>query len=245
MNSIKNISNNIQLNIPAHIAVIMDGNGRWAKQRNLPRLAGHKAGMEAVRACVKACQAEDVKYLTLYAFSSENWKRPVDEVKGLMLLLTTYLNREIAELHKQNVRMNFIGIRSGLSSDIQKLLKKSEDKTKDNTGLTLTIALNYGSRAEIVEATKSIAKQIASGDLTTDEVTEDFFSSQLDTMDMPDPDMVIRTSGEERLSNFLMWQCAYSEFIFIEENWPDFDKVTLKKSIEEFQKRDRRYGSSE
>ena len=223
----------------------MDGNGRWAKKRHLPRLAGHKAGMEAVRACVKACQVQGVEYLTLYAFSSENWKRPADEVKGLMLLLTTYLNKEITELHKQNVKMKFIGIRSALSDNIQKLLIKSEEKTKDNSGLTLIIALNYGSRAEIVQAAQNLGRKVASGEISANNISEEDFSRQLDTSDIPDPDLVIRTSGEVRLSNFLLWQCAYSEFVFIDDYWPDFNHETLKLTIQEFQTRDRRYGASE
>jgi undecaprenyl diphosphate synthase len=233
------------MNVPAHIAVIMDGNGRWAKKRQLPRLAGHKAGMEAVRACVKACQAQGVHYLTLYAFSSENWKRPADEVKGLMLLLTTYLNKEITELHEQNVQMKFIGVRTGLSKNIQDLLQKSEEKTKNNKGLTLVIALNYGSRTEIVNAAQALGRKVASGEISANNISEADFTDQLDTKDIPDPDLIIRTSGEKRLSNFLLWQSAYAEFVFMEDYWPDFNAETLKAAIEEYQTRERRYGASD
>ncbi len=230
------------INIPRHVGVIMDGNGRWAKKRFLPRLAGHKAGMEAVRRCVDACGRLHVGYLTLYAFSSENWRRPEEEVSGLMTLLRTYLKKEITTLHEKNVRMNFIGDHEPLSKDIRTLMDDAVAKTKDNTGLTLTIALNYGARAEIVSTIKKAAQACLDGKLKPEDLDDDFVQQNLHTHDMPDPDLIIRTSGEQRLSNFLMWQAAYSEFVFLDEYWPEFGEELLLKAFKEYTDRERRFG---
>ncbi|MCK5575632.1 MAG: isoprenyl transferase [Sphingomonadales bacterium] len=227
---------------PRHIAIIMDGNGRWAKQRNLPHAAGHKAGAEAVRRSVQGCLNEGVDYLTLYAFSSENWKRPADEVDALMGLLRLYIKQEIKKLHKNGVRVRFIGDRNGLANDIIKLIEDAEDLTSGNTRLVMTLALNYGARAEIVAATRQIAEEVAAGDYRVGQVDEELFSTKLETAGMPDPDLIIRTSGEQRISNFLLWQIAYSEFLFLETYWPDFDEAVLKSAIDQYHDRDRRYG---
>ena len=227
---------------PRHIAIIMDGNGRWAKQRNLPHAAGHKAGAEAVRRSVQGCLNEGVDYLTLYAFSSENWKRPADEVDALMGLLRLYIKQEIKKLHKNGVRVRFIGDRNGLANDIIKLIEDAEDLTSGNTRLVMTLALNYGARAEIVAATRQIAEEVAAGDYRVGQVDEELFSTKLETAGMPDPDLIIRTSGEQRISNFLLWQIAYSEFLFLETYWPDFDETVLKSAIDQYHDRDRRYG---
>lgn len=229
--------------VPTHIAIIMDGNGRWAKKRMLPRVAGHRKGADAVRETVKACGELGVDYLTLYAFSSENWKRPADEVDDLMGLLRLYLRKELKDLHKNNVQIRFIGETDALASDIKDLIKEAEQKTKENSGLTLVIALNYGSRAELVNAAKRIAIAIQSGDMAISEVTEDKVSQHLFTDTIPDPDIIIRTSGEQRLSNFLLWQSAYSELLFTDILWPDFDRAALESAIEEYNRRDRRFGA--
>jgi undecaprenyl diphosphate synthase len=229
---------------PTHVAIIMDGNGRWAKARGLPRLAGHQRGAEAVRVVVESCCELGISYLTLYAFSSENWKRPPSEVDDLMALLRHYLRREIGELHGNNVRVCFIGDRSPLADDIKSLIDGAETKTGANTGLTLTIAINYGSHNEILGACKNIAQAVSEGALSLDSLTEDVFERFLDTANMPPPDLLIRTSGEQRLSNFLLWQLAYSELIFMDTLWPDFSKRNLEEAISEYHGRDRRYGDS-
>jgi len=229
--------------IPNHVAIIMDGNGRWAKSRCLPRTAGHKKGMEVVRDVVRASAEIGIKYLTLFGFSSENWRRPESEVSDLMGLLRFYLKREAKELHKQNVRMLVIGDRSKLASDIQKQVTYVEDLTSENTGLTVIIALSYGARDELVTAARTLAKQVQAGDILAEDITEDVFSASLFTKDIPDPDLLIRTSGEQRISNFLLWQIAYAEFVFVDTLWPDFTKETLLAALSEYSRRERRYGA--
>lgn len=229
-------------NIPKHIAIIMDGNGRWAKKRNMPRTYGHRAGVETIRDVVKASSEIGVKYLTLYAFSTENWKRPSDEVNALMNLLVEYLRKEVEELHRNNVIVNAIGDISKLPQICQDELKKAFEKTKNNTGLTLNLALNYGGRDEILKAVKKIVQKVENGDIKTDEIDEKTFSDCLFTASMPDPDLLIRPSGEYRLSNFLLWQIAYSEFWFSDICWPDFNRQHLYRAIYEYQNRDRRFG---
>jgi undecaprenyl diphosphate synthase len=228
--------------VPRHVAIIMDGNGRWAKKRHLPRAVGHKQGAEAVRRAVEAARELGIEYLTLYAFSSENWKRPADEVDDLMGLLRLYLRNEVAELDRNGVRIRFIGSRARLSKDVLDLVDHSESKTAANTSLTLVIALNYGAQAEIVEACKAIAVQVADGTLAAADICEATIARHLLTRDMPDPDLIIRTSGEQRLSNFLLWQAAYAEFIFLECLWPDFDKAEFESALAHFHSRERRFG---
>lgn len=228
--------------LPAHIAIIMDGNGRWARSRNLPRLEGHRRGAETVRRMVESCCEEGVSYLTLYAFSSENWSRPAEEVTGLMGLLKLYLKSEVARLNKEGVRIRFLGERARLSSDVLTAMEKAEEKTKDNSRLNLNIALNYGSRDEILMAARSIADKAEQGELSSEDITADLFADHLYTAGMPDPDLLIRTSGEERISNFLLWQLAYTELYFTDILWPDFSKEDLKTAMKAFTKRQRRYG---
>ncbi|MFP6758282.1 MAG: isoprenyl transferase [Alphaproteobacteria bacterium] len=229
---------------PRHIAIIMDGNGRWAGSRGLPRAVGHQRGADSVRTAVKACAELGVAYLTLYAFSSENWKRPAAEVQDLMGLLRLYLRRELNELANNNVRLRVIGDIDALDPDIQDLIDDAEERTRDNRGLTLTVALNYGGRNEIVSAVRAVAERVASGQIEPDAITADYFASFLQTQGTPDPDLLIRTSGEHRLSNFLLWQSAYSELVFTPVLWPDFGREELERSIVEFQRRERRYGGT-
>lgn len=229
--------------MPRHVAIIMDGNGRWARARRLPRLAGHRRGAEAVRATVKACADLGIAYLTLYAFSSENWKRPADEVDDLMSLLRLYLRQELADLHASGVKVRFIGERARLARDIIELIEHAERTTAGNQRLTLAIALNYGGRGEIVAAARRLAADVAARRLAAEAVDEAAFAARLETHDIPDPDVIIRTSGEKRLSNFLLWQCAYAELVFVDMFWPDFDKRALEAAISEFRLRDRRYGA--
>lgn len=229
-------------NIPKHIGIIMDGNGRWAKKRNLPRTLGHKAGVEAIREIVKECSRIGVKYLTLYAFSTENWCRPRDEVSALMRLLVQYLRREFNELDKNNVIINHIGDISQLPDLCQKELESAYENTRKNTGLILNLALNYGGRAEIVRAFKLMASDIKNSLLEAEDIDESMVSNYLYTKNMPDPDIIIRPSGEKRLSNFMLWQCAYSEFWYSDIYWPDFKKEDLLKAIYDYQNRDRRFG---
>ncbi|MCP4393081.1 MAG: isoprenyl transferase [Alphaproteobacteria bacterium] len=231
-----------QLKIPNHIAIIMDGNGRWAKSRRLPSVAGHKRGMEAIRRVVNGALEFGISHITLFGFSTENWKRSEKEIGALMTLLRFYLQREIKKLDKKGVRMRFVGEFSRLPKDIVKFIKKAEDLTANNTNLELNIALSYGGRMEIVEATKQIAKDVASGNIKVDEIDESLFSNCLFTKDTPDPDVMIRTSGEMRISNFLLWQVAYSELMFTDTLWPDFSITDMKEAIEVFNGRDRRYG---
>jgi undecaprenyl diphosphate synthase len=228
--------------IPSHIAIIMDGNGRWAKKRNLPRTFGHRAAVENIKAIVKCCSKIGVKYLTLYAFSTENWKRPPEEVSTLMSLLVEYLKKEINELDSNNVFVNYIGDISALPEICQAELIKSKKRTINNKGLTLNLALNYGGRDEIKKAVVEISKEVKSGKLCEADITENLISNYLYTSGMPDPDLVIRTSGEYRISNFLLWQGAYSELWFSDIYWPDFKPKNLYEAIIDYQKRDRRFG---
>jgi undecaprenyl diphosphate synthase len=230
--------------IPRHIAIIMDGNGRWAKGRNLPRIAGHKMGMESVRESIEACKELSVEYLTLYAFSSENWNRPAAEVDALMDLLRFYLGKELKQLHKNDICLKIIGDRSQLLPDINQEIEKAEDLTKNNKSLHLTIALSYGSQQEIVAAARKAAQQVLAGKMDVAAINEQSFGRFLYTADIPPPDLLIRTSGEKRLSNFLLWQMAYTELFFIDILWPDFKKEHIKEAVAEFTKRERRYGTS-
>lgn len=229
---------------PRHIAIIMDGNGRWAISRGLPRVAGHQRGADAVRATVRACRELGVDFLTLYAFSSENWKRPADEVQDLMSLLRLYLKRELEELATNGVKLRVIGDRAGLDPDIQELIGEAETATAENTGLALTVALNYGGRNEIVAAVQEIAREVSGGLIEAGAITASVIESHLQTDGLPDPDLLIRTSGEHRLSNFLLWQSAYSELVFTPVLWPDFGRKELEEAIREYQRRERRYGGS-
>lgn len=230
-------------NIPKHIAIIMDGNGRWAKAKNLPRALGHKAGVETIRRIIKEGDRLGVKYMTLYAFSTENWKRPKAEITTLMKLLVQYLKEEISELHENGVVINILGDTSKLPKDCIDEIQKAREITKDNTGIVMNVALNYGGRDEIVRATKAIAEMVALGDIKPNDIDDKIFENHLYTKDMPDPDIIIRPSGEQRLSNFLLWQCAYSEFWYSNINWPDFTEVDLRRAIYDFQNRDRRFGA--
>lgn len=230
--------------LPRHIAVIMDGNGRWAHARGQPRTAGHRQGAEAVRRVVERVGELGVPYLTVFGFSAENWKRPASEVDDLMWLLRRYLQSEVAELHKNDVRFQVIGDRTRLSHDLQRLLRDSEASTANNTGLTFTLALNYGGRQDIVEAARRLAREAAAGTLDPDAIDCERFAGLLSTAGMPDPDMLIRTSGEQRISNFLLWQCAYAEMVFLEKLWPDMGKDDISRAVQEYQRRDRRYGAA-
>lgn len=229
-------------NIPKHIAIIMDGNGRWAKKRNLPRTFGHRSAIETIRKIVKECDRLGVKYLTLYAFSTENWKRPREEVDALMSLLVEYLKKEFEELHKNNVIINHIGDIKRLPMNCQEELRKAKEKTQNNSGLVLNLALNYGGRAEIITAFNDYLKHYKSHNQSVPDITEEAFEKYLYTAGMPDPDIIIRPSGEQRLSNFLLWQCAYSEFWYSNVLWPDFSEQDLQKAILDYQNRDRRFG---
>ncbi|WP_376710023.1 isoprenyl transferase [Pseudochrobactrum lubricantis] len=230
---------------PRHIAIIMDGNGRWAKARGLPRVAGHKAGVDALRGIVRAAGDKGLEFLTLFAFSSENWSRPNSEVTELMGLLKLFIRRDLNKLHSQNVRVRIIGARDDLASDICVLLNEAEKLTAANSGLTLVIAFNYGARDELARAMRQIAEAVAAGQMKPDAITAEMISERLDTADIPDPDLIIRTSGEMRLSNFLLWQAAYSEFLFAPEYWPDFKPAHLFAAIDEYRKRVRRFGGLE
>ncbi|WP_431858812.1 isoprenyl transferase [Azospirillum sp.] len=229
---------------PVHVAIIMDGNGRWAKARGLPRTAGHKKGVEAVRRTVEAARELGVGYLTIFSFSSENWRRPEEEVSDLMGLLRFYLRSEIAELHKAGVRLRVIGERSRLSPDIVRLIENAEELTGANTTMTLVVALSYGSRQEIVLAARRLAEEARAGRIDPAAIDESALTARLFTADIPDPDLIIRTSGEQRLSNFLLWQSAYAEFVFTDTLWPDFTKRDLEAAIEEFHRRERRFGAT-
>ena len=230
--------------MPTHVAVIMDGNGRWAKARGLPRTAGHKKGVDAVRRTVQAARELGIGYLTIFSFSSENWRRPEEEVSDLMQLLRFYLRSEIAELHKGGVRLRVIGDRSRLSMDIVQLIEKAEALTGDNRALTLVVALSYGSRQEITQAARRLAEEVRDGRLDPAAIDEQALSDRLFTADIPDPDLIVRTSGEKRISNFLLWQAAYVEFVFLDTLWPDFTKRDLETAVEEFYRRERRFGAT-
>ena len=230
--------------LPRHIAIIMDGNGRWAQARGLPRIAGHRRGAEALRRTLTAATELGVPYLTLFGFSSENWKRPLAEVDDLMGLLRHYLRGEIAELHRNGVRLRVIGERGRLAPDIVTLIENAEALTGDNTGTNLTIALSYGGRAEIIAAMRVLAGKAAAGKLAPEAIDETLVARHLFTADIPDPDLLIRTSGEQRISNFLLWQCAYAELVFTKTLWPDFGRDDLEQAIADYGGRERRYGAS-
>ena len=230
------------MKVPEHIAIIMDGNGRWAKEKGMVRLKGHQAGMESLREIVRACSDMGVKVLTVYAFSTENWKRPIEEVSGIFALLVRYVAKELKELNENNVQIRMLGDIDPLPADAKKAAQKAMDDTKDNTGLVFCIAINYGGRAEIVRAARALAKQAAEGQLDPETIDEASFAARLYTADLPDPDLIIRTGGEMRLSNFLTWQSAYSELYVTDTYWPDFTPDKLKEAIEAFNGRDRRYG---
>jgi undecaprenyl diphosphate synthase len=231
--------------LPRHVAIIMDGNRRWARARLLPRVLGHHAGMRAVRNVVIAANEIGLAYLTLYSFSSENWRRDPLEVSDIMGLLRRFIREDLAEMHSKNVRLRFIGGRDRVSPDILNMLDEARNLTAGNTGLNLTIAFNYGGQDEIVDAVRSIAREAKEGTLQPEDVTRDTISQFLHTAGVPDPDLVIRTSGEQRLSNFLIWQSAYAEFVFTETLWPEFNKQSLTDAIEEFAQRERRYGAGD
>jgi len=228
--------------IPRHIAIIMDGNGRWAKQRMLPRYAGHRAGVETVRQVVKYCAEQGVEVLTLFAFSSENWRRPESEVNWLMELFISALQREIKKLHKNNVRLRIIGESSAFPAKLQELILTTQELTQANTGLTLVIAANYGGHWDIVNAAKRLAQQVTQGLLNSEDINEKLFSSQICLADLPAPDLFIRTGGEKRVSNFLLWQLAYTELYFTDTLWPDFDQANFMQAIDSFATRQRRFG---
>ncbi|MBQ8589666.1 MAG: isoprenyl transferase [Firmicutes bacterium] len=228
--------------IPQHVAIVMDGNGRWAKLRGKPRLFGHNAGMEALKEIVKRSDVLGVKYLTVYAFSTENWKRPIEEVSGIFKLLIVYMERELDELHANNVKVNIFGDYSKLPKASIDALETALNKTKNNTGLVFNIALNYGGRDEIMRSVRRLAADVRDGKLDPEELTEDMLGAGLYTGGMVDPEVIIRTSGELRLSNFLLWQSAYSEFVFTDVLWPDFTPEEYERCIAEFQGRKRRYG---
>jgi Undecaprenyl pyrophosphate synthetase (EC 2.5.1.31) len=228
--------------LPRHIAIIMDGNGRWARKRGLPRSMGHRAGVEALRAVVKECSLLGVEVLTVYAFSTENWRRPKEEVGLLMVLLIEYLRKELDELHRNNIVIRTIGGIQRLPLEVQKELRNAIERTKSNKGLILNVALNYGGRADIVEAVRKLGTAVFNNNITPEEINEEIVSNALYTAGLPDPDLLIRTSGEMRLSNFLLWQIAYTEIVVVEDFWPDFDQSCLREAIRIFQKRDRRYG---
>ena len=229
-------------NIPEHIAIIMDGNGRWAKARKMPRTMGHKAGVETIRRILKEADRLGVKYLTLYAFSTENWKRPKDEVDALMKLLVQYLTNEVEGLHKNGVILRVLGDMNALPETVRDKINEAIELTKNNSGIVLNVAFNYGGRDEIVTAVKNMVSDIQNGKLDEQKISEEVISNYLYTKDSPDPDLIIRPSGEQRISNFLLWQCAYSEFWYSNVNWPDFSEKDLQRAIYDYQNRDRRFG---
>jgi len=228
--------------MPQHVAIIMDGNGRWAHARGLPRSAGHRKGVEALRAAVRAAGEMGIGYLTIFSFSSENWSRPPAEVSFLLDLMRHFVRQDVAELHRENVRIKIIGERTGLAADIVALIKETEQRTMSNTGLTLIVAFNYGSRQEIAAAARDLAIAVRDGRVAPESITPELLGSYLATVGIPDPDLLIRTSGEQRLSNYLLWQCAYTEFVFVDEFWPDFNRETLQRAIAEYLTRERRFG---
>lgn len=230
--------------VPRHVAIIMDGNGRWANARGLPRSAGHRRGVEAVRRTVDAASDLGVGHLTLFSFSSENWSRPPAEVEFLFGLLRMYIRRDLSRLHNKGVQVRVIGERHGLPSDIAELVREAEELTASNSGLQLIVAFNYGGRDEITRAVRQIAQKVADGSISAGDVDEAMIADHLDTASVPDPDLIIRTSGEMRLSNFLLWQSAYAEFVFLPLHWPDFDASALQSAIDQFSTRSRRYGGS-
>ncbi|MCC6777047.1 MAG: isoprenyl transferase [Hyphomicrobiales bacterium] len=227
---------------PRHVAIIMDGNGRWAAARGLPRAEGHRRGVEALRRTVRAAGDLGISYLTIFSFSAENWSRPRSEVQELMALLRRFIRHDLADLHRNGVRVRVIGERETLEGDIRRLLDEAEELTKSNDKLVLVVAFNYGSRQEIARAAQRMAAAVAAGDLAVSAMTADKLASYLDAPDLPDPDLIIRTSGEQRLSNFLLWQAAYSELVFVPVYWPEFDRAALEDAIAEFRRRERRFG---
>jgi undecaprenyl diphosphate synthase len=231
--------------VPRHVAIIMDGNGRWAARRGLPRSAGHKAGVDALRRAVKAAADFGIEYLTIYSFSSENWSRPAAEVSFLLDLLRRFIRQDVAELHRSGVKITVVGNRADLEPGIVSLLDDAERLTRGNSKLNLVVAFNYGSRQEIGRALFAIARKIESGEISSADISPELISLNLDTAGIPDPDLLIRTGGEQRISNFLLWQCAYTEFVFIDEFWPDFTHEIFARALDEFRLRDRRFGGIE
>jgi len=227
---------------PAHVAIIMDGNGRWAAARGLPRAEGHRRGVEALRRVVRAAHELGIRYLTIFSFSSENWSRPASEIGDLFGLLRRFIRNDLASLHRDGVKVRIIGERDGLDPDICALLSEAEELTRNNTRLTLVVAFNYGSRQEIAKAAQKLAREVADGRRDPATIDAETLGGALDAPDIPDPDLIIRTSGEQRLSNFLMWQAAYSELVFVPIHWPDFDKAALESAVAEFARRERRFG---
>jgi undecaprenyl diphosphate synthase len=227
---------------PPHVAIIMDGNGRWAAARGLPRGEGHRRGVEALRRTVRAAGEIGIRVLTIFSFSSENWSRPASEISELMGLLRRFIRNDLAELHSNNVRVRVIGEREGLDPEIRNLLKDAEELTRNNTGLILVVAFNYGSRQEIARAAQRLAVAVKQGKIAPEELTADLIGQHLDLPELPDPDLIIRTSGEQRLSNFLLWQAAYSELVFLPIYWPDFDRAALENALAEYRRRERRFG---
>ncbi len=225
-----------------HVAIIMDGNGRWAAERGLPRSMGHRKGVEAVRRTVQAAMELKISYLTIYSFSSENWSRPVDEITDLMALMKRFIRQDLAELHQNNVRIRVIGERHKVDPELLALIDEACDLTALNTALTLVIAFNYGARTEIAAAARRLAAQAVAGTIALDQITPEAMSAALDTQGIPDPDLLVRTSGEMRISNFLLWQLAYTEFVFVDAYWPDFGRELLEQAISEYRARDRRFG---
>jgi undecaprenyl diphosphate synthase len=228
--------------VPRHVAIIMDGNGRWAASRGLPRVEGHRRGVEALRKTVRAAGDMGIRCLTIFSFSSENWQRPATEVRDLLGLLRLFIRKDLAELHGNGVRVRVIGERADLDPDIRRLLEEAEELTRLNTKLRLVVAFNYGGRDEIARAVRRIAEKVASGVLAPAAITEELIGQHLDAPEIADPDLIIRTSGEQRLSNFLLWQAAYSELVFTPVYWPDFDRAALQSAIEEYRRRERRFG---
>jgi undecaprenyl diphosphate synthase len=228
--------------MPRHVAIIMDGNGRWASARGLPRGEGHRRGVEALRKTVRAAGEMGISFLTIFSFSAENWSRPPSEIRDLMGLLRRFIRNDLVELHQNRVRVRVIGERGDLDPDIRRLLEEAEELTKDNDGLVLVVAFNYGARQEIARAAARIVTKIKSGALDASAMTADLIGQNLDAPDLPDPDLIIRTSGEQRLSNFLLWQAAYSELVFVPTYWPDFDRAALENAIAEYHRRERRFG---
>jgi undecaprenyl diphosphate synthase len=228
---------------PRHVAIIMDGNGRWAKARSLPRTAGHRRGVETVRDTVRAAGELGIEYLTLFGFSTENWKRPLDEVNFLMGLLRHYLRAELEGLAKEGARLRVVGHRDGLAPDIVDMIRTAEDRTRANSRINVSIALNYGGRADIVQAARRLAEGVSHGRITVDSIDEDMLERHLLTHELPELDLLIRTGGEQRISNFLLWQSAYTELVFSDALWPDFGKAHLERAIADFRRRERRYGS--
>ena len=228
--------------MPRHVAIIMDGNGRWAAERDLSRTEGHKRGVESVRETVRAAIELNIPCLTLFSFSSENWSRPQKEIRDLMSLLRRFIRTDLADLHKHDVKIRVIGERSGVESDIVRLIEDAVSLTRDNTGLQLTVAFNYGARDEIARAARQLAGEVKAGTLSPDDITPERLGDALDTRELPDPDLLIRTGGEVRVSNFLLWQCAYTEFMFLDIYWPDFTREALEEAISAFRNRERRIG---